>query len=188
MHDVTAVLGVVELRLGETAGLADTLLRRGTAWLGYSIDGASEDPVRERLLGAPYARMAERAAVAERLAPEITGVVTSVNEIAGAVRIEGDSSIRVWRDGSTVRIGGGGMSTSSEHGVVQGTGDAWRFRVRITTPLDRIAGVTLRVETSTEQVIGATMIGADSVANELIVATTTILLPDERLHWTVHVR
>lgn len=188
VHDVNAVLGVVELRLGETVGLADTLLRRGSAWLGYTVDNETEDPVRERLLGAPYARMAERAAVAERLAQEITGVVTSVNEIAGAVRIEGDSSIDVRREGSVLHLRGRAQHASLEHGVLQGTNDAWRFRLRLATPLDRVVGVTLHVESNTEQVIGASVVERDTVSNEIVIATTTVLRTDERLHWTIHVR
>lgn len=183
-HDVVATLGLVDLRLGSTVGLPDALIERGSVWLGYSVDGRPEDALREQLLSAPFARYAERAAIAEQLAPQVTGIVTSINELAGAVRIVGDSTIDVRREGDALmlrQIGGG----ASERGSVSGDGVSWRFTIRVATPLAAIAHVTLRVVTDTQTVIGATMVATDDATNSIIVATTAVLTTTERLLWSI---
>lgn len=186
-HDVVATLGLVDLRLGATSGLPDALIERGSVWLGYSVDGGPEDALREQLLSAPFARRAERAAVAERLAPQVSGIVTSINELAGAVRIVGDSSIDVRREGDALvlrQIGEG----PSERGIIMGDGVAWRFTIRVATPLAAIAHVTLRVVSDTQTVIGATMVATDDATNSIIVATTAVLTTTERLLWSIEAK
>lgn len=184
-HNVVATLGIVELRLGETAGIDNTLLDRGTVWLGYSIDGGAEESIRERLLSTPFARLANRAAIADRLSPQVTGIVTSVNEVAGAVRILGDSTIRVRRSGAELHIGMA-QPAAAESGTIGGDATAWRFPIRVTTPLSDIANVTLRVDADTETVIGAAIVDIDEATNTITVATTAILTPAETLHWSIH--
>ncbi|MBU3741863.1 MAG: hypothetical protein FGM24_06205 [Candidatus Kapabacteria bacterium] len=184
-HNVVATLGIVELRLGETVGIDNALLDRGTVWLGYSIDGGAEESVRERLLSAPFARLANRAAIADRLSPQVTGIVTSINEMAGAVRILGDSTIDVQRTGDVLRLG---MTrpAAAESGSIGGDATTWRFAIRIATPLSDVANVTLRVDADTETVIGAAIVDMDTTTNTITVATTAILTPAESLHWSIH--
>jgi hypothetical protein len=183
-HDVRAVVGFVDLRLGASAGIPTGLLELGSVWLGYSIDGAPEESLRDQLLSAPYARMADRALVAERLAPQVTGVVTSINEIAGAVRVVGDSGISVQRQGDVLYLRRA-ASAPAEHGVVRGDGRTWIFRIRPSTPLTNPTDVTIRVRAATETMIGATVAGFDAATNEVLVATTAILTVDEQLEWRV---
>ena len=170
--------GAGVLVLGATTPITDTLLMSGPLWLGISIDGSSEVQPRTMLASVPYALMADRARIAEELAPEVTGIVTSLNEIAGAVRLIGGMGVTIRRDGNTLvaegqRVVEGGtiVPSSSQH-------------VYTITPLNILApDLTILVNVESDTHIDADVRSVDLVANTFTVVTSAPLLDTERLRW-----
>lgn len=166
------------LILGATASITDTLLMSGPLWLGISIDGGAEVQPRTMLASVPYALMADRARIAEELAPEVTGIVTSLNEIAGAVRLIGGKGVAVRRDGNTLVAEGQRVVESGT--VVPTTAD----HVYIITPLTLLEpDLTILVTVDSDTHIDADVRTVDLVGNTFTVVTSAPLLVSERLRW-----
>lgn len=73
-------------------------------WLGVSVDGGAEMAPRTALTAVPYALHAEVAERANHIASDAKGVVTSVNEVDGPIRIIGDSTAKVTQNGRVITI------------------------------------------------------------------------------------
>ncbi|MEP7236072.1 MAG: hypothetical protein ABI778_12325, partial [Ignavibacteriota bacterium] len=63
--------------------------------LGIAVDGTPEMSPRTLLTTAPYAMRAQVAEMANGLAPNASGLVTSINEVSGHLYIQGDSTLTV---------------------------------------------------------------------------------------------
>lgn len=96
--------GIFNVILGTNTPFAPTLLFDKQYWLGVSVDGGAEMQPRTALTAAPYAIRAGYADLASGVTPDARGVVTSLNEIDGPVRIVGDSIIKVTQSGSVISL------------------------------------------------------------------------------------
>jgi hypothetical protein len=110
---VAVVRGVFNLIIGSVTPLPEALSFDRAYFLAVSVDASVEMTPRIPLSAAPYALRAAVADQARSLAPGATGVVTSINGAQGAVRMRGEGSTTVNRNGDTIIIsssGGGGGS------------------------------------------------------------------------------
>ncbi len=170
--------GRVQVQLGSTSPIPHDLLRAGSAWLGVSVDGGLELSPRTMLVSVPYAQYTERAVVADRLAEHVTGVVTSLNEIAGAVKVLGEGGIIVRSDGDALVVGN---DQPIESGILRGN----EQHVFIIKPLTRITSschVTATVVSPTTT-ITCGIASVDVVANTIRIITSVALTRDESIYW-----
>ncbi|HEY6172045.1 MAG TPA: hypothetical protein VIX80_07300 [Candidatus Kapabacteria bacterium] len=97
------------------AGIFNVILGRSTPFpaglqfdkqyfLAVSVDGGAEMVPRTALTSAPYAIRAGSADVAKSVSSDARGVVTSLNELDGPVRIIGDTTIRVTQNGQVISL------------------------------------------------------------------------------------
>lgn len=179
--DVTVELGIVSVLLGSVKPLPDSLLNTGTVWLGISIDGDVELLPRTVLASVPYSIVSDRARIAQSLAPEVTGVVTSVNEIAGVVRIEAGDGIVVSRLGKSLTIS---SNRVTERGIIRGTDTAHVFNIQPTSALNPSMVIEVRVITD-DSVISCFIKNVDLTANTITVVTSAPLLYTESLEWVI---
>jgi hypothetical protein len=83
-------------------------------WLGVSVDGGAEMSPRSPLTSAPYALNAAVAAEAKSVSSDATGIVTSINEVDGPIRIVGDdSTAKVVQNGQVITV------TALPRGIVE---------------------------------------------------------------------
>lgn len=178
-HDVVVREGRYRVELGRTAGLPTTLLQGGQVWVGLSVDGVAEPSPRRALLPVPYAHRSAHADVADRLAPTVTGVVTSINEIGGALHLRGDSTVRIDRRGNTLHFSA--RSGRRRHGTVLGPCQP-PVRIAVGGPISSEASITVHVEGGTSP-IAASVVAVDG--QTLVVTTSAALTAGERLRWEV---
>jgi len=177
--DVDVELGIASVILGSTKPLPDTLLLKGQIWLGITVDGGIELSPRTILASVPYAIVADRARIAQALAPEVTGVVTSVNEIAGVVRIEGDNGIRVSRNGHVLELS---SDRIVERGSVPGSNAEHVFLIRPAATLTPSMYIDVHVKTD-GSTIACFVKDVDITTNTITVVTSAPLLSTESLEW-----
>lgn len=96
--------GIFNVMLGTNVPFSNTLQFDKPYFLGVSIDGGAEMNPRTPLTATPYALNALTADFAKGVSADAKGVVTSVNEIDGPVRIIGDSIIKVSQNGSVISL------------------------------------------------------------------------------------
>jgi hypothetical protein len=105
-QNVVTAGGIFSATLGLQTPFPTTLVFDRQYWLGVAIDGTPEMTPRTALVAAPYALNSATSEVAKSVSPDAVGVVTSLNEIDGAVRlINTDSSIRISQSGNVITIG-----------------------------------------------------------------------------------
>jgi len=105
---VTVVRGLFNAILGRITPIPPSLFFDRAYFLGVSVDGGTELAPRAALTAAPYAL---RAQVAEGLAPNASGAVTSVNGTTGDLTLVGAGGTTISRVGTEFTIsstGGGG--------------------------------------------------------------------------------
>lgn len=176
--DVDVEQGIAKVQLGSTIPLPHTLLRSGNAWIGVSVDGGPELSPRTMLVSVPYAQYSERAFVADRLADEVTGIVSSLNEIAGAVKVLGEGGIVVRNDDDALVIGN---EQPIESGVVLGNGQH-EYLIKPLTKISSACRVTASVVSPTTT-ITCGIAAVDVVSNTIRIITAAALAPDESIHW-----
>ena len=103
-HEVTVINGTFNIEIGSITPIPATLPFDKPYYLGIAIDGAAELIPRVSLGAAPYALSAGTAQLAEGLVPGAHGLVTSINELAGPLRIIGDSNTSVTQNGNDIII------------------------------------------------------------------------------------
>lgn len=177
--DVDLTQAPVQLQLGSTSPVPHDLLRTGTAWLGVSIDGGTELPQRTMLVTVPYAQYTEHARVADKLSEDVTDVVTSLNEIAGAVKVLGQGGIVVRNEGEALVIT---TDQPIESGVVHGDDTEHAFVVKPTTQISSSCRVTATVVSPTT-IITCGIASIDASANTITIQTSAALTKAETLHW-----
>lgn len=182
-YDAEFVGGVVALNLGLQNGLPLDLLAEGTVYLGLSIDGDEELFPRTALTSVPYALNALHAETATSLDREVSGVVTSVNEVAGNVRLIGDASTRVTKNGNVITISASPPSHALVNGVVTPDGRSSTFTVASPSPLTLRSRITAVVISQSGESIGCCVSKIDEMAGTFTITTAAILLPTERIHW-----
>jgi hypothetical protein len=96
--------GLFNIIIGGVAPIPGTIDFSKQYWLGVSVDGGAEMSPRTALTSVPYALHAEVADRVSYIDANAKGVVTSVNELDGPIRIIGDSTTRVTMSGSVLTI------------------------------------------------------------------------------------
>ena len=181
MLNVEILSGSCSVVLGNTSPLPLIMLQRGTAFLGVEVGGTPERLPRVAIVPQTFARVAARAEIANALAPEVTGIVTSINEIAGNVKVVGESGIRVVRDGTILRINR--TPIIIERGAIEGDGFTFQFRVLPSTSLTSDVDVTFRVNAGTTTISAG--ISIDAMTNTIVFVTSAPLLSSEKLEWEI---
>jgi hypothetical protein len=103
-HSTTTKGGIFNVILGTVTPFPQTLTFDRQYFLGVSVDGAPEMSPRTQLTAAPYAIRSGIADLAKGVSTDAKGVVTSINELDGPVRIVGDSIIKVTRNGQVISL------------------------------------------------------------------------------------
>lgn len=96
--------GIFNVIIGANTPLPASLLFDRQYFLGVSVDGTPEMTPRTALTAAPYALRSGTADVAKSVSTDARGVVTSLNELDGPVRIVGDTTIRVTQNGQVISL------------------------------------------------------------------------------------
>ena len=183
--NTTIELGITSIKLGEAVPFPDSLLLRGPLWIGISVDGDVELMPRTAILSVPYAIMSDRARIAQALAPEVTGVVTSINEIAGVVRVIGGAGITVTRKGRELEISLEDSTTREiENSRVYGNGVDHVFTITPTTPLTQPHSITAWVVTD-DTAVACFIKNVDVATNTITIVTSAVLLPTEYIQWSL---
>ncbi|MDZ4745121.1 MAG: hypothetical protein SGJ05_03865 [bacterium] len=177
--DVVVENGRVQVHVGSTAPIPLELLHSGNAWLGISVDNAPELSPRTMLVSVPYAQFSDRALVADRLSPDVTGVVTSLNEIAGAVKVLGEGGIVVRTDGDLLVVSN---EQPLESGVVQGNDKQHVFIIKPLTKISLLCRVTASVVSPTTT-ITCGIASVDVVTNTISIVTSAALARNESIQW-----
>lgn len=167
------------LTCGLTTQLPDAFLQSASAAIGYSIDDRPEHVPRIRPASVPYAERTEHARVADVLSPSFTGLVTSINELAGPITITGEQGIRVDRQGSTLTIGR--QPGSVARGIVRGNNTSHQFVIAPGVPITSQTRCTMQLRNS------ATHIALTSVINiadgTIAIIAAAPLLDTESISW-----
>jgi hypothetical protein len=101
---ITVHNGIFDVQIGSIVPLPLTMRFDRTYYLGISIDGSPELQPRTQLTSVPYALNALVAQSAESLTSNARGVVTSINELDGALRLIGDSTMSITQSGNEITI------------------------------------------------------------------------------------
>ncbi len=96
--------GLFTVIIGGNAPIPASIDFRDQYWLGVSVDGGAEMAPRTALTSVPYALHAEVADRVSSISPDAKGVVTSINEVDGPIRIIGDSTAKVTQKGQVITI------------------------------------------------------------------------------------
>lgn len=172
--------GVATLEVGSNQPLSTQLLSQAPLWIGARVNGGVELTPRIPVLTVPYAMIADRALVAERLAPEVTGVVTSVNEIAGAVELRAGSGIRITRDKKELSVH---ATSQTESGVIPGERGVFQYSV---TPLTLLAPNTrVNADVDAQTSIAVRVDSIDVTTNSILFVTSAPLLDTEFIRWQI---
>lgn len=182
-EDLTVDLrnGEATVTLGATSPLPLIAFERGSVFLGISVDGSPERFPRTPLAPQAFARASAFAEVAERLSPNVTGIVTSINELAGNVKLVGGNGVKITRNGSILIVEG--ESAIVERGVITGTGSAFTFNVQPATTLRSEHDVTFRVSAGTTTIQAGCTI--DTATNTMVFVTSAPLLNTEQILWEI---
>ncbi len=103
-HQANFTNGLFNITLGSSTPFPSSLVFDRTYFLALSIDGGEELSPRTPFTSAPYALNSHIAELARGLTGDAHGVVTSINELSGAVRIIGDSITKVVEKGNDLII------------------------------------------------------------------------------------
>ncbi|MBS1902155.1 MAG: hypothetical protein JSS75_00435 [Bacteroidetes bacterium] len=101
---VNITSGVFNIIIGASGAIPNSLDFSNQYWLGISIDSAEEMSPRTPLVSTPYALHAQTADRASSVSADAQGVVTSINEVDGPIRIVGDSTISIVQNGRGITI------------------------------------------------------------------------------------
>lgn len=173
--------GQCQVVLGRSSAIPDTLLRNGQIYLGYNLDAESERQPRIAIVPSAMSLSSAYAEMAARLDPRATGLVTSINELAGPVSLIAGNGVQITRNGSTLEISS--LPPATESGMIPGDGLTNVYRVRPRIPLRLDQHVTFDVRSPTTILFATVKI--DVQANELVFSVSAILLQDEYISWSI---
>ena len=180
-HTIDLRDGECTVVLGTVSPLPLSVMERGVAYLGVRVDGTPERTPRIQLAPQAFARVAAFAEVAERLSPSVTGIVTSINEIAGNVKVHAGNGIRITRSGSVLLVEGD--SAVAERGTISGTGSEFIFTVQPNTILRSEHDVTFCVAAGTTTIAVGCTINLNT--NTMVFVTSAPLLTTEQIRWEI---
>ncbi|MDP4289330.1 MAG: hypothetical protein Q8922_15555 [Bacteroidota bacterium] len=116
-QQVAVTNGTFDIAVGSVNPLPSTLAFDRPYYLGVSIDGSPELS-RTALSSAPYALSSHVADLAKGLTPGASGVVTSVNEVSGALHLVGDSTTSISINGNVLTIHANVLTGSGIQSVI----------------------------------------------------------------------
>jgi len=102
--NVTVVRGIFNVIIGSATEIPSSLTFDQAYFLGVAVDGGAELFPRTALSAVPYALYAAHAGTADAVAKDAKGVVTSINELDGSIRVVGAGATTVSIAGSTLTI------------------------------------------------------------------------------------
>jgi hypothetical protein len=174
---------IAEIPLGRLRPIPDNVWNRGARFLGLSVEANAERMPRLELVPVPMALAARRADVADRLSPDITGVVTSINEAAGGLWLVGEHGISVTRRGSVFAF-----SASSADSVVSGSIDGDQrnqpYYLRLPLPLRHVHDLRLDVVMADGSHVGVNVSDYDPQSNTVALRCTAILTSSDHIRWS----
>lgn len=173
--------GYCFLVAGRTIAVPLEFLRSPTAAVGYSLDGTAERLPRIAIPSQQFTRTAEHALLADGLSPSFTGLVTSINEVAGPITLLGADGINVQRDGSRIIFRSNARIVA--YGTVQGDNATHVFTVRPGVQLSDRVRVTARLTNSTTHINVTTELNRNDGTITLIAAAP--LLSSESITWEI---
>jgi hypothetical protein len=176
-QSVPVVRGVFNAIIGSVTLLPMTLSFDRAYFLGVSVDGGAELAPRTPLTAVPYAMRAAVATVAEGLAPNATGVVTSVNGANGTVQLVGGGTTSINRSGSTITISSSGSGGVGMQGLQNTDGS-----IDITNPSGPVGTVSVAKEGITSEKLAKNSVVPDKLADG---AVTTGKLANEAVTTSV---
>lgn len=103
-HQLIFDQGVFSCELGSAQPFPSSLTFEKPYYIALRIDGGEELSPRSKLTSVPYALHAQTAELAKGLSPDAKGIVTSINELTGAIHIAGDSTTVVTQNGGEITI------------------------------------------------------------------------------------
>ncbi len=171
--------GWCTVTLGLQSPLPESLLSSGRAFVGTSLNGTAERVPRTALVPVPYAQRAAVSEMAAGLLPEVTGIVTSINEIAGAVKLVADSGARIRRSGETIHIGLSGAAVAS--GTIAGNGRDHSFTLPTSPGMAQYITAAVISPSGTCISVSAQP-NADKTA--ITFTTSAVLTSEEFIVWT----
>lgn len=172
--------GIATVHVGSKVPLTIALMQQSPLWIGTKIDGGIELTPRMPVLTVPFAMLANRALVAERLAPEVTGVVTSVNEIAGAIELRGSNGITIQRNANELEIA---SRYTVESGSIPGVLGQHLYSVTPLTLLFPNSTIIATVTANTS--IDVRVDSLDLLSNSILFVTSAPLLDTEFIKWQI---
>jgi len=104
VQNAVAVRGIVNVIIGSVTPLPASLAFDRAYFLGITPSGSSELIPRTVLTAVPYALNAAHAIVADGLSTNATGVVTSINEQSGSIRLLGAGGTTITNVGTNFTI------------------------------------------------------------------------------------
>lgn len=166
--------------LGSGSPLPVSLLERGRAWISVQFDGATEPTLRHHVVPHAFSHTAGFALMAASLDPRATGLVTSINEIAGPVEIAAGIGISISRNGHQLVLE---QRSTFEQGIVPGDGTRWEF---VITPQDTtLLGHVMHCEVDSKRDHILVNCRYDQQRNCYIAQTSALLQSDESLRWHI---
>lgn len=156
---VPVVNGIFNVIIGSVTVLPPSLSFDRAYFLGVRVNGGGELSPRTPLTAVPYALRAERAGVAEALAPNASGAVTSINNQSGSVTIQGGGGTTVTNNGAVFTISSTGAGGTGIQGVQSTDGG-----IAITSPNGPVANLGIAANAVTSSKIADGSITANDIA------------------------
>lgn len=173
--------GVATITTGTSTPLPPNIFLNGPLWIGFGIDGSAELIPRTMIASVPYAMLSQRALIADALSAEVTGVVTSINEAAGALEVVGERGIDVVRDGQTLRLS---LKGSNLIGKTLAEPGKYQYRVQVGSALPATSVITAVVHSLS--FVGVWAVDINVGKGEFTLLTAAPLQADEWIEWVVH--
>ncbi|MFN4984770.1 MAG: hypothetical protein ACK5GI_01325 [Ignavibacteria bacterium] len=166
--------------LGNASPLPQALLESGRAWITVQFTGYAEPNERYVINPAAFSQVAGFAMVAASIDPRATGIVTSLNELAGAIELASGSGISIERSGNTLVIN---QRDNVEEGIVRGDGINWTYRVQLSNPKMNGMPLTCGIESDTD--IAYVSAQYDPATQTYLLMSSAILTTSEIIRWHV---
>lgn len=177
---ISIVQGRSTVVLGSVSPLPQVLLELCRAWISIQFDGYAEPSERYIIHPTAFAQVAGFALVAASIDPRATGIVTSINELAGAVELTSGSGISIDRSGNALVIN---QIDSIEDGIVRGDGINWVYRIRLSNAQLNGLPMTCSIESDTDFMHATS--AYDPATRTYLLSSSAILTSTESIRWHI---
>ena len=118
-QSVTVTKGIYTMIIGSATPIPPTLSFDNAYFLGVAIEGGTELAPRTALTSAPYAL---HAALADGASSNAVGIVRSLNNLSGALTLQGSGGTTITSNGHTLTISSSGSAGGGIQGIQSGDG------------------------------------------------------------------